>query len=315
MWRYIFQRLVFSLVTLVLVASFVFVIVRVIPGDPAQAMLGDQASQEALAALRERLGLNEPIFVQYLAFLSDVAQGNWGASMVSGRPVLGELWAVLPSTLELTLASLVFGALVGMPLGLFAALHRNRVTDYVIRIASLTGISFPAFVSGLFLLLLFAIYMPLFPVISSGGGTFGARMHQLALPALNLGLIVAAYITRVMRSAMLEVMQEDYVRTARAKGVPEFVVVWLHCARNALLPVVTFIGLYMGILIGSAVLTEIVFSRPGLGKLIIQALNQRDYTLLQGLVLAYTFMVIAINIVTDITYGVIDPRIRYSSTK
>lgn len=311
MGRYLAQRLLFSLVTLVLVASFVFVIVRVIPGDPAQTMLGDQASQAALAALRERLGLNEPLSIQYLTFLKDIVRGEWGVSMVSGRSVLGELWGVLPSTLELTFASLFIGAVIGMPLGIFAALHRNRFTDYVVRIASLTGISFPAFVSGLFLLLLFAIYIPLFPVISTGGDSFGARMHQLFLPALNLGLIVAAYITRVMRSAMLEVTQEDYVRTARAKGVPENVVVWLHCARNALLPVVTFLGLYMGILIGSAVLTEIVFSRPGLGKLIIQALNQRDYTMLQGLVLAYTFMVIAINILTDLVYGVVDPRIRY----
>lgn len=314
MWQYVVQRLLFSIVTLLLVATFVFAIVRVIPGDPAQAMLGDQASQQALDALRDRLGLNEPIHVQYLTFLGDIARGQWGTSMVSGRSVLGDLWAVLPSTLELTIAALLIGAVLGTPLGVYAALHRNRLADYVIRVASLTGISFPAFVSGLFLLLLFAIHFRLFPVISAGAETFGERLRQLALPAANLGLIVAAYVTRVMRSAMLEVMQEDYVRTARAKGVPEAVVIWLHCFRNALLPVVTFLGLYMGILIGSAVLTEIVFSRPGLGKLIIQALNQRDYTLLQGLVLAYTFMVIGINIVTDITYGAIDPRIRQGRT-
>lgn len=311
MWRYVGQRLLFSVVTLFLVASLVFVIVRVIPGDPAQTMLGDRASQEALEALRDTLGLNRPIVVQYAAFLADVARGHWGLSMVSGRSVLAELLAVLPSTLELTLASLALGAAIGMPLGVLAALTRNRLPDYAIRIGSLAGISFPAFVSGLFLLLVFAIYVPLFPVINAGGDTVAQTLHQLVLPAVNLGLIVAAYVTRVMRSALLEVAQEDYVRTARAKGVPERVVVWVHCLRNAILPVVTFLGLYMGILMGSAVLTEIVFSRPGLGKLIVTALNQRDYTTLQGLVLAYTFLLIAINTLTDLVYGVIDPRIRY----
>jgi glutathione transport system permease protein len=311
MGRYLAQRLTFSLVTLFLVASFVFVIVRVIPGDPAQTMLGDQASQEALAALRDKLGLNQPIAVQYLAFLADIARGQWGTSMVSGRSVLGELTSVLPNTLELTLAALAIGAALGIPLGVFAALKRNRLTDYAVRIGSLAGISFPAFVSGLFLLLVFAIELPWFPVINAGGDTAGERLHQLVLPAVNLGLIVAAYVTRVTRSAMLEVAQEDYVRTARAKGVPERVVVWVHCLRNALLPVVTFLGLYMGILIGSAVLTEIVFSRPGLGKLIVAALNQRDYTTLQGLVLAYTLILIGINIATDLVYGAIDPRIRH----
>ena len=311
MWHYLARRLLFSLVTLFLVASLVFVIVRVIPGDPAQTMLGDQASQEALEALRHRLGLNQPIPMQYVAFLAELMRGQWGTSMVTGRSVLGELVSVLPSTLELTFASLLIGAVIGMPLGVLAALRRNRMADYAVRIGSLAGISFPAFVSGLFLLLLLAIYLPLFPVINAGGETVGERLHQLVLPALNLGLIVAAYLTRVMRSAMLEVIQEDYVRTARAKGVPENVVIWVHCLRNALLPVVTFLGLYTGILIGSAVLTEIVFSRPGLGKLIVAALNQRDYTTLQGLVLAYTFILIGINMLTDLVYGAIDPRIRY----
>ncbi|MCC7047459.1 MAG: ABC transporter permease [Alphaproteobacteria bacterium] len=311
MWRHLAQRLLFSIVTLALVTSFVFVIVRVIPGDPAQTMLGDQASQEALAALRSKLGLDRPILVQYLVFVAEVARGHWGVSMTNGRSVLGELLSVLPSTLELTFAALLIGTALGMPLGVLAALRRNRMADYAVRVGSLAGISFPAFVSGLFLLLAFAIYLPVFPVINAGGETLGERLHQLVLPAVNLGLIVAAYVTRVMRSAMLEVAQQDYVRTARAKGVPEPAVVWIHCLRNALLPVVTFLGLYTGILIGSAVLTEIVFSRPGLGKLIVAALNQRDYTTLQGLVLAYTIILIGINMVTDVIHGLIDPRIRH----
>jgi peptide/nickel transport system permease protein len=179
--------------------------------------------------------------------------------------------------------------------------------------ASLLGLSFPAFVSAVLLLLVFAIHLRWFPVISSGQGTsLGERLRDLALPAINLGLIMAAYITRVARSAMLEVLNQDYVRTAHAKGLAFSVIIWRHCLRNALIPVVTVVGLYLGILIGNSVLTEIVFNRPGLGKLIIGALNQRDYTMLQGMMVIYTLIVVLVNLLTDLTYGLIDPRIKYS---
>ena len=207
---------------------------------------------------------------------------------------------------------MVLGAVVGIPLGVWSALRRNKFTDYVIRITSLLGLSLPAFVSGILLLIAFAIELNWFPVISSGRGTtLGDRLSDLALPAINLGLIMAAYITRVARSAMLEVLNQDYVRTAEAKGLAFAVIVWRHCLRNALIPVVTVVGLYLGILIGNSVLTEIVFNRPGLGKLIVGALNQRDYTMLQGMMVIYTLIVVLVNLLTDLVYGLIDPRIKY----
>ena len=183
----------------------------------------------------------------------------------------------------------------------------------MVRLASLLGLSFPAFVSAVLLLFAFAIYLPWFPVMSSGRGTsFGARLNDLALPAFNLGLIMAAYITRVARSAMLEVLGQDYVRTAKAKGISFSAIIWRHCLRNTMIPVVTVVGLYLGILIGNSVLTEIVFNRPGLGRLIVGALFQRDYTMLQGMMVIYTLLVVAVNLLTDLTYGLIDPRIKYS---
>jgi peptide/nickel transport system permease protein len=241
-----------------------------------------------------------------------VLTGDWGTSMVSGRPVIQEILKVLPATLELTFVSLILGAIIGIPLGVWSAVRRNKLPDYVTRLASLLGLSFPAFVSAVLLLLVFAIQLNWFPVISSGQGTtFGERMRDLALPAINLGLIMAAYITRVSRSSMLEVLGQDYVRTARAKGIEFATIIWRHCLRNSMIPVVTVVGLYLGILIGNSVLTEIVFNRPGLGKLIVGALNQRDYTMLQGMMVIYTFIVVAVNLLTDLTYGLIDPRVKY----
>jgi peptide/nickel transport system permease protein len=312
MTSFVLQRLGFALITLFAVLTIVFFIVRILPGDPAMVILGDQASMEAILALRERLGLDKPLPLQYLDFMAGVAVGDWGVSMISGRPVLQEILKVLPSTIELTLASLLLGTVVGLPLGVWAAVRRNALADYVTRILSLLGLSFPAFVSAILLLLAFAIELHWFPVISSGQGTsLGARLNDLALPAINLGLIMAAYITRVVRSAMLEVLGQDYVRTAHAKGIAFAAILWRHCLRNAMIPVVTVVGLYLGILIGNSVLTEIVFNRPGLGKLIVGALNQRDYPMLQGMMVIYTLIVVAVNLVTDLTYGLIDPRIKY----
>ncbi|UOM34076.1 ABC transporter permease [Acuticoccus sp. I52.16.1] len=312
MTAFVLKRLGFACVTLFGVLTVVFFIVRVLPGDPALIILGDQASQASIASLRERLGLNEPMIVQYLRFLGGVIVGDWGVSLVSGRPVIEEVMKVLPATLELTSVSLVIGAVLGIPLGVWSALRRNKFTDYVIRITSLLGLSLPAFVSGILLLIAFAIQLDWFPVISSGRGTtLGDRLSDLALPAINLGLIMAAYITRVARSAMLEVLNQDYVRTAEAKGLAFAVIVWRHCLRNALIPVVTVVGLYLGYLIGNSVLTEIVFNRPGLGKLIVGALNQRDYTMLQGMMVIYTLIVVLVNLCTDLVYGLIDPRIKY----
>jgi ABC-type dipeptide/oligopeptide/nickel transport system permease component len=308
---YVAKRLLAAIPTLLAVLTVVFLIVRVIPGDPAMTVLGDQATPQALAALRAKLGTDRPLWVQYLDFLGDALQGDLGRSLVSGRPIIGEVVAVLPHTIDLTLASLVVGTLIGIPLGIWAALHRNRFVDYAARILSLVGLSFPVFVSGIFLLLAFALHWRWFPVIGSANlADPGDRLWKLVLPTANLGLIMAAYITRVTRSAMLQVLSEDYVRTARAKGVPWALVVRRHALRNALIPVVTVVGLYLGILIGNSVLTEIVFNRPGLGKVIVGALNQRDYTMLQGLMVIYCFLIVVVNLVTDLTYGLIDPRVK-----
>ncbi len=309
---FVLRRLGFAVITLFAVLTLVFFIVRILPGDPAMAMLGDQASMQAIEQLRARLGLDRPLPVQYVEFMAGVLTGDWGTSLVSGRPVIQEILKVLPATLELTAVSLLLGAVIGVPLGVWSAVNRNRMPDYVTRLASLLGLSFPAFVSAVLLLLVFAIHLNWFPVISSGQGeTFGARMRDLALPAINLGLIMAAYITRVSRSSMLEVLGQDYVRTAQAKGIEFRTIIWRHCLRNSMIPVVTVVGLYLGILIGNSVLTEIVFNRPGLGKLIVGALNQRDYTMLQGMMVIYTLIVVLVNLVTDLTYGLIDPRVKY----
>jgi glutathione transport system permease protein len=310
---FVLKRMGFAMITLVAVLTIVFFLVRILPGDPAMMILGDQASQQSIDLLRGRLGLDRPMIVQYFDFMKGVAVGDWGVSMVSGRPVITEILKVLPATLELTFAALILGAALGIPLGVWAAISRNTIPDYVIRLASLLGLSFPAFVSAVLLLFAFAIHLRWFPVMSSGRGTtLGARLNDLALPAINLGLIMAAYITRVSRSAMLEVLGQDYVRTAKAKGISYGAIIWRHCLRNTMIPVVTVVGLYLGILIGNSVLTEIVFNRPGLGRLIVGALNQRDYTMLQGMMVIYTLLVVVVNLLTDLTYGLIDPRIKYS---
>ena len=310
MTAYLIRRFAFALITLFAVLTIIFMIVRILPGDPAMVILGDQADQATITAMRERLGLNRPLLVQYFEFLAGAVLGNWGVSLVTGRPVIQEVLSVLPWTIELTVAALVIGAMIGIPLGVWAATKRNTPVDYITRIASLLGLSFPAFVSGIILLMAFSIELKWFPVISARSGSPSAWFQSLALPAINLGLIMAAYITRVTRSAMLEVLSEDYVRTARAKGAPVGIVVWRHALRNALLPIITIVGLYLGVLIGNSVLTEIVFNRPGLGKLIVGALNQRDYTMLQGMMVIYTLLVVMINLTTDLVYGVADPRVK-----
>lgn len=232
--------------------------------------------------------------------------------MVTGRPVMEEVLHVLPYTIELTIAALALGVVLGVPAGVLAAVTRNRFPDFLMRILSLLGLSVPAFVAAIILLMIFAIELGWFPIISAGGGDdIWERLRQMALPTLSLALIMMAYITRVTRSAMLEVLSQDFVRTARAKGAPGWVVIWRHALGNCLIPITTVVGLYLGILIGNSVLTEIVFSRPGLGKLILMALTQRDYTLLQGLIVIYTLMVVVVNLLTDLTYGFLDPRVQY----
>jgi ABC-type dipeptide/oligopeptide/nickel transport system permease component len=286
-------------------------LVRIVPGDPAIAILGDRATPAAVEAIHVKLGLDKPIWQQYAIFLGESVRGNFGVSMITNRPIVTDVAAVLPHTIDLTLASMLLGTIVGVPGGVLAALHRNRWIDVAARLLSLIGLSFPIFVSGIFMLLAFALHWRLFPVIGNANLSDPLdRLDKLVLPAITLGLVMAAYITRVTRSAMLAVLGEDYMRTARAKGVPWKRVVWRHGLRNAGLPVVTVVGLYVGILIGNSVLTEIVFNRPGLGKIIVGALNQRDYTMLQGLMVIYCFLIVVVNLLTDLAYGLIDPRVK-----
>ena len=312
MLSFVTRRLGFAAITLFSVLTLVFLLVRILPGDPALVLLGDQASPASIAAVHQKLGLDKPVLVQYGSFLWDALQGDLGNSMITGRPVSAEILNVLPYTLELTIAALALGLILGVPAGVWAAVKRNKMPDYIIRFISLLGLSLPAFVAAILLLMVFAIQLKWFPVISAGGsGDILERLRQMALPTLSLALIMMTYITRVTRSAILEVLSQDYVRTARAKGASQYSVVWKHALGNCLVPIATVVGLYLGILIGNSVLTEIVFSRPGLGKLILSALTQRDYTLLQGMIVVYTFMVVIVNLVTDLTYGLLDPRIQY----
>lgn len=240
--------------------------------------------------------------------------GDLGQSLSTGHSVIREVLLVLPSTIELTVAAVAIGLVFGLPLGVAAALSRNGWVDYVSRVVSLVGLSFPAFVSGILMLIVFAIQLGWFPVLgnASGSGDLASRLHALALPALNLGIIMTAYVMRVTRAAMLGVLTEDYIRTARAKGVGPGQLVTTHALRNSLIPIITVVGLYFGTLIGNSVLTEIIFNRPGLGKLIIGALNARDYTLLQGLMIIFAICVIVVNTLTDLAYGLVDPRVKYT---
>jgi glutathione transport system permease protein len=311
MIRYAIKRILLAVPTLLAMLTAVFVLVRLVSGDPAAAMLGDQASAAALDALRKQMGLDLPTYVQYLHFMRDMLSGNLGVSMTSGRTVLREVSLVLPWTLQLATASILIGLIVGLPLGMWAALRRNSWPDYAGRLLSLIGLSFPSFVSAILMLLVFAVHLRWLPVITSMDSGIDVDARNLALPAFNLGLIMAAYVMRVTRSSMLGVMGEDYIRTARAKGVRPMRLVLRHGLRNALIPIVTVVGLYFGTLIGNSVLTEIVFNRPGLGKLILSALNTRDYTLLQGLMVVFASCVIVVNLLTDLVYGLVDPRVKY----
>ena len=312
MLRYIIRRLLFAIPTVWAVLTIIFVIVRVAPGDPATAVLGEQASQQAIQTLRERMGLNKPIWVQYLDYLTGLAHGDFGRSLINGQPTVLQIRQVFPYTLELATAGLVLAILLGVPLGVVTAVRRNTVVDYVGRVVSLVGLSLPAFYLGVLLVFALAVKVRLFPAV--GAAPFSqpaANLRALVLPALTLGLIESAYIMRLTRSAMLNVLSEDYVRVARAKGLPERRVLLRHALRTALVPLLSLVGLTAISLIGGTVLTEEVFSRPGLGRLMIGATKQRDYTLLQAIMTVYALLIVLINLAVDLLYGVVDPRIRY----
>ncbi len=309
-FKYLVTRFVLAIPTFLAVLTLVFFVVRVIPGDPATAALGDYASKEAVEAMRERMGLNAPLYVQYFRFLGDILRGDLGESLITGQSISEQVWAVLPYTLQLTLSSVLIGTILGVPIGIYTAVRRNTWIDYLGRVLSLAGLSVPAFYLGILIMLLFALKLNLFPAVG-GGDLYDLKdnLSHLALPALTLGLIMTTSVTRLTRSAMLNVLQEDYVRTARSKGLEEKVVIFRHALRAALVTIVSIIGIWSANLIADSVLTETVFARPGLGKMLVGAILQRDYTALQSVMVIYTAFIVVINLTTDLIYSVVDPRI------
>jgi len=313
MLGHIVRRLLLAIPTLLAVFTIIFFIVRVAPGDPATAALGDYASESAVQSLRERLGLDEPLWKQYLTFLGDLVQGDLGKSLITQRPVVDQITFVLPYTLELTFVSILIGLILGVPIGTITAVRRNTSTDYVGRLVSLVGLSLPSFYLAVLFIYFFAVQVDLFPAVGDPGWSDPLRnLHFLVLPSLTLGLIETAYIARMTRSVMISVLSDDYVRTARAKGLAEWNVLMKHALRAALVPIVSLVGIFAISLIGSSVLVEEVFARPGLGKLMVGATKQKDYTLLQSIMVIYALIIVGINLLTDIIYTVVDPRVRYN---
>lgn len=312
MIRFLLRRVLSTLVIVFCVASVVFLAMRLIPADPAEVVLGDHATAESLAAFRHSAGLDRPMAEQYREFMGGLLAGDLGRSLISDTPVAGQILEALPYTVSLAFAALLVGAALGIPLGVATAVWRNTWFDLSGRIFALLGFSLPAFYLGVVLLLVFSVWLGWFPVVHSmRGDGLGEHLQKLVLPALTLGIIQAAYITRLTRSTMLETLRQDYVRTAFAKGLGSGRVYFVHALRNVLVPVVTAIGLYTGAVLGGAILTETVFSRPGLGKLLVGAIAQRDYNLIQGGLITFAVLITGINLLVDLSYGLIDPRVKH----
>ncbi len=306
--------------------------VRAIPGDPAQIMLGQTATPSQVAEVRDQMGLNEPLPVQYLIFVKDAVRGDLGTSIVTGRPVTNELLERLPATFELTAFAMVIAILVGVPVGVISAVKQYSLLDKAASVFALTGISMPIFWLAMILIVIFGVNLQLLPFPGRLGPTtaitsitglvlvdslltlnfagFWDGLLHLIMPAIALGTIPMAMIMRMTRSSMLEVMGEDYVRTARAKGVAPWRVVVKHSLRNAMLPTVTVIGLLAGLLMGGSILTETIFSWPGVGQITLESIGRRDYAMIQGVVLYGAVLFVLINLLVDILYAVLDPRVR-----
>jgi len=302
--RRIFARLLYMLPVVWLVVSVVFLLIHIVPGDPIAQMLGESAAAADIAKARHDYGLDVPLALQYLHYWRGVLHGDLGRSLRFDQPVTQLILARYPFTLKLTFAALAVALLLAVPAGVRSARRRNRWDDRVISFVSLLGLSFPNFALGPILILFFAIYLGLLPV--SGAGTW---MH-LVLPAITLGGALAAILTRMVRTAMLEELGQDYIRTARAKGLAERVVVYRHALRNAMIPILTVLGLQFGALLAGAIVTETIFSWPGIGRLTVQAISTRDYYVVQGCILAIGLTYVAVNFVTDLLYSAVKPRIR-----
>ncbi|QQA44322.1 ABC transporter permease [Pelagovum pacificum] len=309
MLRYILSRLIDTVPTVLMVLTMVFIAMRVLPGDPAIAALGDLATADQLAEFRERMGLNEPMLTQYLTFVWNMLTLDFGQSLMNGRDVSGLIAYNLPYTIELTLSSVFLGVIVGVPFGVWAATNPNKAPDSAMRGYSLIGYAVPDFYLGALLLITFSLNLGWFP-INGGGDGFADRLYHLVLPAITLAFIKSAFLGRLTRTAVLEVMGRDYVRTARAKGAREKRVIYRHGLRNALLPLTTGLGLSTLSALSGSVAVELVFNRPGLGQLLISAIAERDYAVIQAGITVFALFVVAINLLMDLAYVLIDPRIR-----
>jgi ABC-type dipeptide/oligopeptide/nickel transport system permease component len=305
MLAFILRRLLMTLPVVWIVVTLVFAMIHIVPGDPVALMLGEGASIAEVQGLRHELGLDRPFIEQYRTYLTGLIRGDLGISFRNQETVTSVIFQRYPATIELAVASMLFSVIVSVPLGVISALRRGRFADRAISFVSLFGVSLPNFVLGPLLILFFSIGLGLLPVSGREG------FSHLVLPAVTLGAGFAAVMTRMVRGSLLEEIRQDYVRTARAKGLTESAIVFGHALRNGLLPLITLLGLNAGALLAGAFVTEPIFSWPGLGRLTIQAINARDYPLVQGCILTIAVTYILINLLTDVLYSVADPRIRY----
>jgi ABC-type dipeptide/oligopeptide/nickel transport system permease component len=302
--RYVTTRLLYTLPVIWLVVSVVFLLIHIVPGDPIQQMLGEGAASADIQAARHQYGLDLPLSTQYVRYWKGVLRGDLGQSLRFNQSVSRIVVERYPFTIKITFAALAVAILLSVPAGVRSARRRNRWDDRTISFVSLLGLSFPNFALGPVLILFFAIKLGILPV--SGSGT----LAHLVLPALTLGGALAAILTRMVRTAMLEELGQDYIRTARAKGLPENTVVYRHALRNAMIPVVTVLGLQFGAMLAGAIVTETIFSWPGIGRLTVQAIANRDYYLVQGCILVIGLTYVAVNFLTDLVYSFVNPRIR-----
>jgi len=303
--RFLARRLALTIPVLLGVATLVFSLIHFIPGDPAQAMLGEAAPQADVDELRKRLGLDRPLLEQYGAFLGGLVRGDLGTSLRTEQPVATQILERMPATMELAAAAMFVAICVSIPLGIAAAVWRGTAVDHAAMTLALTGVSIPNFWLGPLLAIVFAVELGWLPV--SGRGT----PQHLILPAISLGAALAAILARMTRASMLEELREPYVQAARARGVSRFRAVVRHAFRNSLIPVVTLVGLQFGAVLTGAVITETIFAWPGIGRLLIQSIGFRDYPLVQGCILLIAITYVGVNLLTDLIYGVLDPRIRY----
>jgi peptide/nickel transport system permease protein len=316
MIRFVARRLLQMLPVLFFVTLIIFVLINLIPGDAARLFLGEEASPDAIAALRHELGLDQPLYVQYVRWVGRMATGDFGYSFKDHRPVLATLLEKLPITAELTAGALLIAWVVAIPAGVLAAWRQRTAVDYGASAVALGGLSIPNFWLGIMLIYLFAVHLRWLPAsgfvpLSHG---VGRNLRALLMPAFNLGIVLAAVVMRQLRSSMLEVLSADFVRTARAKGLAQTVVIVRHALRNAVIPVITVMGLQLGTLLGGAIITETIFAVPGLGQLAVNSIYSRDYPMLEGVVIASAIAILAVNLLVDIVYSLIDPRIKLAGS-